>query len=73
MAMGLFKIHSLRDRYSHKKYKLLLKMFYFNVYFRSFIGKIVYTSAVLNCPYNHLQHLLSSNNSQHNELPSLRT
>lgn len=30
------------------------KMFYFNVYFRSFIGKIVYKSAVLDCPNSHV-------------------
>ena len=33
-------------------------MFYFNVYFRSFIGKIVYKSAVLDCLNSHVQHLL---------------
>ncbi len=29
-------------------------MFYFNVYFRSFIGKIVYKSAALDCPNSHV-------------------
>ena len=36
-----------------------LKKFYFNVYFRKFIGNIAYRSAVLGYPNSHVQHLLA--------------
>ena len=32
-------------------------MFYFGVYFRKFMGKIVYTSTLPDCPNSHVQHL----------------